>query len=68
MIEKFGGETMSVKKSITAARARASPPLPPPQVLLFSASFECLEPSYPSATRMLSFCDQVRSVWGALDC
>jgi hypothetical protein len=32
----------------------------PPQTLLFSASFECLEPSHPQAMRAKSFTDQVR--------
>jgi hypothetical protein len=58
MIENFAGDCMFVKRAACLRR-------PPPQTLLFSASFECLEPSNPLATRAKSFTDQVR-VWGAL--
>ena len=53
MIENFAGDSMFVKRAACIRRA-------PPQTLLFSASFECLEPSNPLATRAKSFTDQVR--------
>lgn len=58
MIENFAGDSMFVKRAACIRR-------PPPQTLLFSASFECLEPSNPLATRAKSFTDQVRgrSIW-----
>ena len=52
MIENFAGECMFVKRASCKGR-------PPPQTLLFSASFECLEPSYPNAMRAKNFTDQI---------
>lgn len=52
MIENFAGDCMFVKRAACMKRA-------PPQTLLFSASFECLEPSNPLATRAKSFTDQI---------
>ena len=55
MIENFAGECSFVKRAASVRRN-------PPQTLLFSASFECLEPSHPHATRAKNFTDLVRWV------
>ena len=57
MIENFAADCMDVKRRAVSSRPAGTPP---PQVLLFSASFECLEPSHPHANRAKNFTDQVR--------
>ncbi len=46
-------ECNMVKRAASAGRKQ------PPQVLLFSASFECLEPSHPFAKRAKDFTDLI---------
>lgn len=53
MIENFAAECNMVKRAASAGRKQ------PPQVLLFSASFECLEPSHPFAKRAKDFTDLI---------
>lgn len=53
MIENFSGDCSEVKRAAMVGRKQ------PPQVLLFSASFECLEPSHALAQRAKSFTDLI---------
>src|SRR4051812_18509300 len=55
MIENFAANCMNTKRA-TFVKGK-----PPPQTLLFSASFETLEPSNPQMARAKQFTDQVNA-------
>jgi ATP-dependent RNA helicase DDX19/DBP5 len=56
MILNFKGDMENIKKACTMRRPSGYPPL---QVLLFSASFDCIQPSHPASTGARDFVESI---------